>query len=141
MNHIYAGDKAMRLNLGIRRRLAPRLDRRQWSENSNRAERRLERRVFRRRSAKLYAPLIEDPVYGYAAVSVLSQTNHSALSGMGRITAVRKMTPALGSGSIGSLSSQLQGYWPTCDSWEMRRSWWSIIFRMRHRLSDWIYAV
>jgi hypothetical protein len=38
------------------------------------------------------------------------------------------MTPALGSGSIGSLSSQLQGYWPTCDSWEMRRSWWSIIF-------------
>ena len=44
--------------------------------------------------AKLYAPLIEDPVYGYAAVRVLSQTNHSALSGMGRITAVRKMTPA-----------------------------------------------
>jgi hypothetical protein len=140
MNDIYAGDKAMRLNLGIRRRLAPLLDRAQWSENSNRADGG-ERKVSSADPAKLYAPLTQDPVYRHAAVPVLSQTNHSVPNGTGRITAVRKMTPALGSGSIGSLSSQLQGYCPTCDSWGMTRSWWLVIFRMHHRLSDWIHVV
>jgi maltose alpha-D-glucosyltransferase / alpha-amylase len=128
MNDIYAGDKPMRLNLGMRRRLAPLLDRAQWSENSNRADGGWNARFSSADPAKLYAPLIQDPVYGHAAVSVLSQTNHSVPNGTGRITAVRKMTPGLGSGSIGSLSSQLQGYWPTCESWGMTRSWWLVIF-------------
>jgi hypothetical protein len=52
MNDIYAGDKGMRLNLGIGRRLAPSLDRPQCSENSKRVERRLARRVFLPRSGE-----------------------------------------------------------------------------------------
>jgi CDGSH-type Zn-finger protein len=61
MNDIYAGDKAMRLNLGIRRRLAPWFDRRQSSENSNRAERRLEPKVFRRRSSETVCAIDRRP--------------------------------------------------------------------------------
>jgi hypothetical protein len=128
MNDIYAGDKAMRLNLGIGRRLPLR----STDPNAVRTPSEWNGGWHGGFSSpdpeKLNAPLIQDPLYGHAAVSVLSQTKHSVPNGMGRITAVRKMTPALGSGSIGSLSSQLQGYWPTCESWEMTRSWWSIIF-------------
>jgi len=51
---------------------------------------------------KLYAPLIQDPVYGYPAVNVFSQkkTQHSLLNWMGHLIAVRKTTSAFGSGSI-----------------------------------------
>jgi len=51
---------------------------------------------------RLYAPLIQDPVYGYPAVNVFSQrrTQHSLLNWMRRILAVRKTTDVFGSGSI-----------------------------------------
>ena len=51
---------------------------------------------------KLYAPLIQDPVYGYPAVNVISQnrTEHSLLNWMRRILAVRKSTDVFGCGSI-----------------------------------------
>jgi maltose alpha-D-glucosyltransferase/alpha-amylase len=51
---------------------------------------------------KLYAPMIQDPVYGYAAVNVVSQkrTQHSLLNWMARILAVRKSTDVFGCGSI-----------------------------------------
>lgn len=50
----------------------------------------------------LYAPLIQDPVYGYPAVNVLRQTEteHSLLYWMRRIIAVRKSTAVFGRGSI-----------------------------------------
>ena len=51
---------------------------------------------------RLYAPLIQDPVYGYPAVNVFSQKRpqHSLLNWMARIIAVRKTTAVFGSGSI-----------------------------------------
>ena len=139
MNDTYAQDKEMRLNLGIRRRLAPLLDndrRRielmhgmlmslpgtpniyygdeigmgdniklgdrngvrtpmQWSGGWNGGFSAAE-------PEKLYAPLIQDPVYGYPAVNVVSQkkTEHSLLNWIGRIIAVRKTTSVFGAGSI-----------------------------------------
>jgi maltose alpha-D-glucosyltransferase/alpha-amylase len=51
---------------------------------------------------KLYAPLIQDAVYGYPAVNVTSQsrTEHSLLNWTRRILAVRKSTDVFGCGSI-----------------------------------------
>jgi maltose alpha-D-glucosyltransferase/alpha-amylase len=51
---------------------------------------------------RLYAPLIDDPVYGYPAVNVLRQTEseHLLLNWMRRIIAVRRSTPVFGRGSI-----------------------------------------
>jgi maltose alpha-D-glucosyltransferase/alpha-amylase len=139
MYDIYAGDKAMRLNLGIRRRLAPLLDndrRRielmngmlmsmpgtpiiyygdeigmgdniylgdrngvrtpmQWSGGWNGG-------FSNADPESLYSPPILNPVYGYQAVNVLSQTRtqHSLLSWMKHIINTRRSTPVFGSGSI-----------------------------------------
>jgi maltose alpha-D-glucosyltransferase/alpha-amylase len=51
---------------------------------------------------RLYAPLIQDPVYGYPAVNVLSQreSEHSLLRWMQRIIAVRRSTAVFGRGAI-----------------------------------------
>ncbi len=51
---------------------------------------------------RLYAPLIQDPVYGYPAVNVLRQkaSEHSLLNWMQSIIAVRKSTGVFGRGSI-----------------------------------------
>jgi len=139
MNDSYAQDKAMRLNLGIRRRLAPLLDndRRRielmngmlmslpgtpsiyygdeigMGDNINLGDRNGVRTPMQwsggwnggfsvAEPEKLYAPLIQDAVYGFPAVNVLSQkrTQHSLLNWMGRLIAVRKTTGAFGSGSI-----------------------------------------
>jgi maltose alpha-D-glucosyltransferase/alpha-amylase len=50
----------------------------------------------------LYAPLIQDPVYGYPAVNVLRQkaSEHSLFNWMQRIIAVRRSTGVFGRGSI-----------------------------------------
>ena len=50
----------------------------------------------------LYAPLIQDPVYGYPAVNIVSQkeSEHSLLRWMQRIITVRKSTGVFGRGSI-----------------------------------------
>jgi maltose alpha-D-glucosyltransferase/alpha-amylase len=50
----------------------------------------------------LYSPLILNPVFGYQAINVYSQlrSNHSLLSWMRRLIAVRKSSPVFGSGSI-----------------------------------------
>jgi maltose alpha-D-glucosyltransferase/alpha-amylase len=139
MNDSYAEDKAMRINLGIRRRLAPLLenDRRRielmngmlmsfpgtptiyygdeigMGDNINLGDRNGVRTPMQwsgDRNAgfssaepeKLYAPLIQDPVYGFPAVNVFSQrrTKHSLLNWMARLIAVRKTTNVFGSGSI-----------------------------------------
>ena len=139
MNDSYAEDKAMRINLGIRRRLAPLLenDRRRielmngmlmsfpgtptiyygdeigMGDNINLGDRNGVRTPMQwsgDRNAgfsaaepeKLYAPLIQDPVYGFPAVNVFSQrrTKHSLLNWMARLIAVRKTTSVFGSGSI-----------------------------------------
>jgi maltose alpha-D-glucosyltransferase/alpha-amylase len=139
MNDTYAKDKEMRLNLGIRRRLAPLLDndRRRielmhgmlmslpgtpsiyygdeigMGDNTKLGDRNGVRTPMQwtggwnggfsaAESEKLYAPLIQDPVYGYPAVNVVSQkkTEHSLLNWMGRIIAVRKTTSVFGAGSI-----------------------------------------
>lgn len=51
---------------------------------------------------RLYAPLIQNPVYGYPAVNVLSQlgSEHSLLHWMQRIIMVRASTAVFGRGSI-----------------------------------------
>lgn len=139
MYETYAADKTMRLNLGIRRRLAPLLenDRRrvelmngmvmslpgtpiiyygdeigmgdniflgdrngvrtpmQWSGGWNAG-------FSTADPESLYSPLILNPLFGYQAVNVLSQqrSEHSLLSWMRRLIAVRKSTPVFGRGSI-----------------------------------------
>jgi maltose alpha-D-glucosyltransferase/alpha-amylase len=139
MYDMYAASKPMRLNLGIRRRLAPLLnnDRRrielmngllmslpgtpiiyygdeigmgdnillgdrngvrtpmQWSGGWNAGFSKAE-------PQRLYAPLIQDPVYGYPAVNVAAQreSEHSLFHWMQRIITVRRSTGVFGRGSI-----------------------------------------
>jgi maltose alpha-D-glucosyltransferase / alpha-amylase len=135
----YANDPRARINLGIRRRLAPLMDndRRkielmnslllsfpgtpiiyygdeigmgdniylgdrngvrtpmQWSPDRNGGFSRCD-------PARLYAPLIMDPVYGYEAVNVEAQSRSlsSLLSATKRLISVRKSTLAFGRGSM-----------------------------------------
>jgi maltose alpha-D-glucosyltransferase / alpha-amylase len=139
MYDTYAGSKMMRLNLGIRRRLAPLLDndRRRielmngmlmslpgtpiiyygdeigMGDNISLGDRNGVRTPMQWTGAwnggfstadpeRLYAPLIQDPVYGYPAVNVLRQTEseHSLLHWMRRIITVRRSIAAFGRGSI-----------------------------------------
>ncbi len=139
MYYSYASDPRMRLNLGIRRRLAPLMEngRRQiellnclllslpgtpviyygdeigmgdniylgdrngvrtpmqWSIDRNAG-------FSRADAARLYSPVIVDPVYGYQAVNVEAQSRvaTSLLNWMKRLIAIRKRYPALGRGSI-----------------------------------------
>jgi maltose alpha-D-glucosyltransferase/alpha-amylase len=135
----YANDPRARINVGIRRRLAPLMDndRRkielmnslllsfpgtpilyygdeigmgdniylgdrngvrtpmQWAPDRNGG-------FSRADPAKLYAPMIMDPVYGYEAVNVEAQSRSlsSLLSAMKRLISVRKSTLAFGRGSM-----------------------------------------
>ena len=139
MYDAYAERKKMRLNLGIRRRLAPLLDndRRRielmngmlmslpgtpivyygdeigMGDNINLGDRNGVRTPMQWNGGtnggfstaapeRLYAPLIDDPVYGYPAVNVLRQkaSEHSLLNWMQRIIAVRTSAGAFGRGSI-----------------------------------------
>ncbi len=147
MYYEYAKDPRMRINLGIRRRLAPLLDngRRQiemmnsllfsmpgtpvlyygdeigmgdniylgdrngvrtpmqWSGDRNAG-------FSRADWAKLYSPVIMDPVYGYTAVNVEAQsrTPTSLLNWMKRMIAVRRRYKAFGRGSIRFLHPENQ---------------------------------
>ncbi|MFZ0317677.1 MAG: maltose alpha-D-glucosyltransferase [Candidatus Sulfotelmatobacter sp.] len=135
----YAENKTMRLNLGIRRRLAPLLDndRRRielmngllmslpgtpiiyygdeigMGDNINLGDRNGVRTPMQWSGGwnagfstaepdRLYAPLIQNPVYGYPAVNVLSQmgSDHSLLRWMQRIIMARASTSVFGRGSI-----------------------------------------
>lgn len=135
----YAEDKTMRINLGIRRRLAPLLqnDRRRielmngmlmslpgtpiiyygdeigMGDNINLGDRNGVRTPMQWSGGwdagfstaepdRLYAPLIQNPVYGYPAVNVLSQigSDHSLLRWMQRIILVRRSSAVFGRGSI-----------------------------------------
>jgi maltose alpha-D-glucosyltransferase/alpha-amylase len=135
----YAVSKIMRLNLGIRRRLAPLLenDRRRielmngmlmslpgtpivyygdeigMGDNINLGDRNGVRTPMQWNGETtagfstappdhLYAPLIQDPVYGYPAVNVLRQkaSEHSLFNWMQRIIAIRRSTGVFGRGSI-----------------------------------------
>jgi maltose alpha-D-glucosyltransferase / alpha-amylase len=139
MYDTYAENKTMRLNLGIRRRLAPLLDndRRRielmngmlmslpgtpiiyygdeigMGDNINLGDRNGVRTPMQWSGGwnagfsiaepdRLYAPLIQNPVYGYPAVNVLSQlgSEHSLLHWMQRIIMVRASTAVFGRGSI-----------------------------------------
>ncbi len=137
--YAYGADPRMRLNLGIRRRLAPLLDndRRkielltsllftlpgspilyygdeiamgdniylgdrngvrtpmQWAGDRNAG-------FSRADTARLYLPLIVDPVYGYQAINVEAQnrTPSSLLNWMKRIIAVRKKARVFGRGTL-----------------------------------------
>ena len=139
MYDTYAASKTMRLNLGIRRRLAPLLDndRRRielmngmlmslpgtpiiyygdeigMGDNINLGDRNGVRTPMQwdgglnggfstAAPERLYAPLIQDPVYGYPAVNVLRQkaSEHSLLNWMQLLLKVRRSTGAFGRGSI-----------------------------------------
>jgi maltose alpha-D-glucosyltransferase/alpha-amylase len=139
MYSVYADDPQMRLNVGIRRRLAPLV------ENSRRRVELLSAMLFsfpgtpiiyygdeigmgdniylgdrngvrtpmqwssdrnggfsRADPARLYAPPIQDPVYGFQAINVEAQERHpfSLLNWMKRLVAMRKRHPVLGRGSL-----------------------------------------
>jgi maltose alpha-D-glucosyltransferase / alpha-amylase len=148
----YAADPLMRLNVGIRRRLAPLM------ENSRRRVELLNVLLFtlpgtpviyygdeigmgdniylgdrngvrtpmqwsgdrnggfsRADPARLYAPPIMDPVYGYQAINVEAQERYpvSLLNWMKRIIALRKQHPVLGRGAlefIGSSNRKVLAY-------------------------------
>jgi maltose alpha-D-glucosyltransferase / alpha-amylase len=139
MYDTYAENKTMRLNLGIRRRLAPLLDndRRRielmngmlmslpgtpviyygdeigMGDNINLGDRNGVRTPMQwdggtnggfssAAPEHLYAPLIQDPVYGYPAVNVLRQSasEHMLLNWMRSIISVRRSTGVFGRGSI-----------------------------------------
>jgi maltose alpha-D-glucosyltransferase / alpha-amylase len=139
MYSVYAADPQMRLNLGIRRRLAPLMEnsrRRvelmhamlfsfpgtpivyygdeigmgdniylgdrngvrtpmQWSSDRNGG-------FSRADPARLYAPPIQDPVYGYQSINVEAQERYpfSLLNWMKRLIAMRRQHRALGRGSL-----------------------------------------
>lgn len=139
MYYEYANDSRMKLNLGIRRRLAPLLDnsrRRielvnsllftlpgtptlyygdelgmgdniflgdrdgvrtpmQWSGDRNAG-------FSRADTARLYSPVITDPVYNYQAINVEAQlrTQSSLLNWMRRMIKVRQRYPVFGRGDI-----------------------------------------
>jgi maltose alpha-D-glucosyltransferase/alpha-amylase len=143
MYQAYAADPLMRLNVGIRRRLAPLM------ENSRRRVELLNVLLFtlpgtpvvyygdelgmgdnvylgdrdgvrtpmqwtgdrnggfsRADPARLYAPVIMDPVYGYQAINVEAQERgpFSLLNWMKRLIALRKRHPVLGRGALELLS-------------------------------------
>ncbi len=139
MYDMYAQTKTMRLNLGIRRRLAPLLnnDRRRielmngmlmslpgtpiiyygdeigMGDNINLGDRNGVRTPMQwsggwnagfsiAEPQRLYAPLIQDPVYGFAAVNVAAQkeSEHSLLRWMQRMITVRRSSDVFGRGSI-----------------------------------------
>ena len=139
MYDMYAQSKTMRLNLGIRRRLAPLLnnDRRRielmngmlmslpgtpiiyygdeigMGDNISLGDRNGVRTPMQWTGGwnagfstadpqRLYAPIIQDAVYGYPAVNVASQreSEHSLFHWMQRIIAVRGSTGVFGRGSI-----------------------------------------
>jgi maltose alpha-D-glucosyltransferase/alpha-amylase len=139
MYDMYAENKTMRLNLGIRRRLAPLLenDRRRielmngmlmslpgtpiiyygdeigMGDNINLGDRNGVRTPMQWNGEwnggfssaapeRLYAPLIQDPVYGYQAVNVLRQkaSGHSLFNWMQSIMSVRRSSAVFGRGSI-----------------------------------------
>jgi maltose alpha-D-glucosyltransferase/alpha-amylase len=145
MYSVYADDPQMRLNLGIRRRLAPLVEnsrRRvellhsllfalpgtpiiyygdeigmgdniylgdrngvrtpmQWSSDRNAG-------FSRADPARLYAPPIMDPVYGYEAINVEAQERYpfSLLTWMKRLIAMRKRHRVFGRGSLEFLYPQ-----------------------------------
>jgi len=139
MYSVYANDPQMRINGGIRRRLAPLV------ENSRRRVELLTSLLFslpgtpviyygdeigmgdniylgdrngvrtpmqwtgdrnagfsRGDPARLYAPLIMDPVYGYQAINVEAQESspYSLLNWMKRLIALRKQSRVFGRGSL-----------------------------------------
>src|SRR6187397_1046840 len=143
MYQAYAADPQMRINVGIRRRLAPLL------ENSRRRIELMNALLFsmpgtpiiyygdeigmgdniylgdrngvrtpmqwtgdrnggfsRADAARLYAPLITDPVYGFNAVNVEAQLRHSTslLRWMRRFIALRKEHPVFGLGTYEPLT-------------------------------------
>src|SRR5437764_3713219 len=139
MYSVYATDPQMRLNVGIRRRLAPLVEnsrRRiellhallfafpgtpivyygdeigmgdniylgdrngvrtpmQWSSDRNAG-------FSRSDPARLYAPVIQDPVYGYQAINVEAQERYpfSLLTWMKRLIATRRQHRVFGRGAI-----------------------------------------
>ncbi len=143
MYYEYASDARMKLNVGIRRRLAPLLDngrRRielvnsllltlpgtptiyygdelgmgdniflgdrdgvrtpmQWTTDRNAG-------FSKADSARLYSPVISDPVYGYQSINVEAQlrTQSSLLRWMQRMLSVRKRYPVFGRGDINFLN-------------------------------------
>ena len=168
----YANDPRARINVGIRRRLAPLMDndRRkielmnslllsfpgtpiiyygdeigmgdniylgdrngvrtpmQWTPDRNGG-------FSRADPARLYAPTIMDPVYGYEAVNVEAQSRSlsSLLSATKRLISVRKSTLAFGRGTMTFIRPPIARCWPMSGSIRTRSSSASPTCRARRR--------
>ncbi len=175
----YAKDKSMRINLGIRRRLAPMMDndRRRiqllnvllmsmpgtpivyygdeigMGDNIYLGDRNGVRTPMQWNGGwnagfsgadpeRLYSPLISNPVYGYQAINVESQKRvpHSLLSWMKRLIAVRKSTRFSAAGRSNSSDQRITGSSRMFVSLTVKRFWWSTIFRVRRKRSNWTCA-
>ena len=171
----YSADPKMKINVGIRRRLAPLMenDRRriellnslllsfpgtpiiyygdeigmgdnvylgdrdgvrtpmQWSPDRNAG-------FSKADPARLYSPIIMDPVYGYQAVNVEAQTNDpsSLLHWMRHMIALRKLFKVFGRGTSNSSSPGTGKFWRTCDATRTTRSFaWRTCRDSRSRLN------
>ena len=176
----YAADRRMRINLGIRRRLAPLLenDRRriellnalllsmpgtpviyygdeigmgdniylgdrdgvrtpmQWSPDRNGG-------FSRANPQQLYAPPIQDPIFGYQAVNVEAQQQSpgSLLNWMKRLIAVRQASADLRPRHASPSSTRATARsWPICASTRARRSCASTISPATPRPAIWSSA-
>jgi maltose alpha-D-glucosyltransferase/alpha-amylase len=157
----YSADPRMRLNLGIRRRLAPLMENNrrriellnsllfsfpgtpilyygdeigmgdniylgdrngvrtpmQWSADRNAG-------FSRANPARLYSPVIMDPVYGYEAVNVEAQvSDHSSLlHWMRNMIGLRKLFKVFGRGHSNFYTRRTARFSPICGGTRMNRS-------------------
>ena len=151
MYFAYSGDPRMRLNLGIRRRLAPLVDNNrrriellnslllsfpgtpivyygdeigmgdniylgdrngvrtpmQWNGDRNAG-------FSTATPARLYSPIIMDPVWGYEAINVEAQQDDpsSLLNWMRNMIALRKLFAVFGRGGMEFLKDRTARFWP-----------------------------
>jgi maltose alpha-D-glucosyltransferase/alpha-amylase len=172
----YSADPRMRINIGIRRRLAPLLDNNrrriellnsilfsfpgtpilyygdeigmgdniylgdrngvrtpmQWTPDRNAG-------FSRANPAKLYSPVIMDPVFGYEAINVEAQQNDasSLLNWMRNMIALRKLFQVFGRGSLRFLDASNRKSLRTSGNIRARRCCaWRICRALRSRCSS-----
>ena len=91
--------------------------------------------------AKLYSPVIMDPVWGYEAINVEAQQSDpsSLLSWMRNMIALRKLFRVFGRGTLSSSIPRTARCWPTCASMETRECCAWPTFRVSRSRWSWTW--